>query len=481
VIKVTTLAASGPGSLQAALDVAGPRIIVFAVSGVIEGDVTVTHGDVTIAGQTAPGAGITLNGRLIGEYDSSVGNIVIRHLRVRPIYDGGPGEQFDALQFSLNSLLMLDHMSVSWGVDETMDLYEANDVTVQYSTVEEAATMGHPEGEHNYGLIQGPDGYGISVHHNLFIDNKNRNPAIANGPAEVLNNVVYNVRHGFIHHNPASGQFNIVGNVYIQGPNDDLIPFYFDDENDFSAPDLSYYLADNYIDDPGDFVGVVDNPWLNEHPTFQDMLAPEALRATQPHTFGGEHVPVTTQSSTEARMLVLEKAGAFPRDAVTKRVIEELENGSGDWGSHPPNDLLEGLTPGTYPTDADDDGMADDWETDHSLDPANGDDHSTVMPSGYTAIEEYINELAEGSAGPGPEPTGSGGAGGAGSGPSGSGGASSSQAAGVGGASNGNGADGSDDGASGCACRAPARAPSSAAGLFALLAATVLWLRRKRA
>jgi pectate lyase len=184
VIKVTTLNATGPGSLQEAIDAPGPRIIVFDVSGVIDGDITITHGDVTIAGQTAPGGGVTIKGRLLGEYDASVQNMILRFLRVRPVYDGSAGDQFDAAQLSLNSRVILDHMSIAWGVDETVDLYEADDVTVQWSTIEESATQGHPEGEHNYGLINGPDGHRIAVHHNLFVHHKNRNPAIANGPAE---------------------------------------------------------------------------------------------------------------------------------------------------------------------------------------------------------------------------------------------------------------------------------------------------------
>jgi len=87
----------------------------------------------------------------------------------------------------------------------------------------------------------------------------------------VLNNVVYNVRHGFMHHNQASGPFNIIGNYYRQGPNDSLTPFYFDDEDDGAASDLAYYLAGNYIDDPGDYVGYVDNPWQTPylHPSFE--------------------------------------------------------------------------------------------------------------------------------------------------------------------------------------------------------------------
>lgn len=77
------------------------------------------------------------------------------------------------------------------------------------------------------------------------------------------------------------------------------------------------------------------------------------------------------------------------------RIVQEVIDRAGSWGAHHPDDYLEGLVPGEPPTDADADGMADDWESDHGLDPADGSDHATVMESGYTAIEEYVNELAD--------------------------------------------------------------------------------------
>lgn len=241
-IIVTTLAESGPGSLREALETPGPRIIVFAVSGVIdlgepnaddpfdESDsnnvLTIAYGDVTIAGQTAPGAGITIRGRLYAAYDESVSNVILRHVRIRPApFPGGDGgEQYDALRFSLNSQVIVDHVSVSFGVDENVDMYEGSDITVQWSAIEESATDGHPEGEHNYGVLN--MGGRISVHHVLFAHNRNRNPALAVGPAESINNVAYNVRHGFVNHNDAAGEISIVGNTFVQGPDDTLIPLF---------------------------------------------------------------------------------------------------------------------------------------------------------------------------------------------------------------------------------------------------------------
>lgn len=398
VVKVTTLDATGAGSLQAALDTPGARIVVFDVSGVIAADeIVIPHGDVTIAGQTAPGAGITIDGRLVAAYEFGVDNIVIQHVRVRLTNPSGPGEQMDALQLSRCARVMLDHVSVAFGVDESIDLYEASDVSIQWSTIEQAATEGHPEGMHNYGLIQGPDGARGSYHHNLFAHNLNRNPALATGPSEVRNNVVYNVRHGFVHHNPADGHFSIVGNYYKAGGDDDLIPFFFDDENGGGAATLRYYLSGNYIEDPGVFEGVVDNPWTEPfaHPSFENLGLDESHRARADWDFAAEdpgYVPIDEDDAATAYDRVLACAGAWPRDAVTLRSIQDTIDGTGSWGAMVPADLLEGLTPEAPPPDGDGDGMPDAWERAHGLDPADGSDHGAMQPSGYTAIEDYLAE-----------------------------------------------------------------------------------------
>ncbi|MBV1860144.1 MAG: pectate lyase precursor [Nannocystaceae bacterium] len=400
VIKVTTLAASGPGSLQAALDVDAPRVIVFDVSGVIEADeVIIPHGNVTIAGESAPGAGITIDGRLLAEYEYGIDNIIIRHVRVRPTAPMGPGEQFDAIALSRCSGVLLDHVSASFAIDETVDLYEAQDVTVQWSSIESSATSGHPEGIHNYGLIQGPDGARASILNNLFAHHRNRSPALATGPSEVRGNVAYNVRHGFVHHNPAAGAFAITNNNYLAGPDDDLIPLFFDDETQGSDPGLQYFLEDNYIDDPGVFTGVFDNPWAMpwSHPSFEDLRLPESYRASEEPdwaTLVPDRVPVAQRAASEALAAVLSCAGAWPRDVVSIRSVAETEARSGSWGARVPADLMEGLVPAEAPEDQDGDGMPDAWERAAGLDPDDAADATTVQDSGYTAIEAYLHERA---------------------------------------------------------------------------------------
>jgi len=382
VIVVTSLKGSGPGSLQEACAAEGPRTIVFATSGVIERDVVIEHGDLTILGQTAPGAGVTIAGSLKTRYRARqpIDDLVVRFLRVRSA--NARGASGDTLQFSENKRVILDHVSAAWGTDETVDIFGAQDVTLQWCSIEESQTTGHPEGPHNYGLINGPQGARVSIHHTLFAHHRRRCPAIANGPADVRNNVVYNFRDGFHHDNPPKGGgYNVIGNYYKRGPSDPKIfPFCFQGTTE-------YFLRDNYIDG----VGTVQDPWAES-----GKLAGLAYYAAKGKKAERETaVPkVTTHSPQEAYELVLQQAGGLPRDAVTARIVAEVKNGTGSWGKKPQDDLLAGLTPGKPLADSDSDGLPDDWEATHGLDPKNGSDHSRAMPSGYPAIEEYANELA---------------------------------------------------------------------------------------
>ncbi len=409
VVIVDTLEPFGPGSLGDALspEDCRPRIVVFAVSGVIEVpgpkyDMELRCGDVTIAGQTAPGAGITIHGRVDG-YGAG-GNIIIRHVRFRPppINDeegavDDLASRYDALQLGGNPSTILDHLSLSWGSDETLDMYEFSpDSTVQWTTIEQSNPEG-AEPSHNDGLIAGPDSPRFTVHHVLFAHHEARCPALATGPVELINSVMYDCQDAMVHHNPASGEFHIAGNTFIHGPShENFTPMFFDDEEPGGT---TYWLYQNQITAPGQFEGIVDD--ISTTP-----LAEAAFSAgtdasqiiSEPTDFTTEAVtyqPVSIQTPGDAYESVLTSAGAFPRDEMTLETVDDVRTGGGDWTPNPPEDLIAGLTPGEAPADADADGMADAWESDNGLDPANGDDHATVMSSGYTAIEEYINGLSD--------------------------------------------------------------------------------------
>lgn len=421
--KVTTLAASGTGSLQWALDQPGPRIIVFAVSGVIDGDLRIPHGDVTIAGQTAPGeAGITIHGHLYTSFGADTNNIIIRHLRIRsPDPDADwPAAQHDAIQFSTAHTMILDHIDASHGADETIDMWGgAYDVTLQWSAITYPIYDTASGWTHNKGIINhrpcldsgscdagDPPGGRISIHHNFFAHARNRTPALSVGPADMVSNVVYNGREGFVHHNIADGDFNLIGNVFLEGPSISLAPFWFDPENGTPTIPTRYWVWDNLVEDPGVFEGRVDNPFTT--PGFDAAytfyccgIDAGQFNAVGPFDFSGfaGYVPITVTPGAQAEATVLARVGAFPRDIVNRWALDDVAGRSGAWGNRRPSDWMEGLSPVESPPtddgDADDDGMADGWELERGLDPSDGTDHTTVMPSGYTAIEEYINERAD--------------------------------------------------------------------------------------
>ena len=406
VIHVTTLAGSGPGSLAEAARASGPRYVVFDVSGVIEGDVEITSGDLTIAGQTAPGAGITIHGHLTTSYGDAISNIVIRHIRVRPPGPGGEWEPagHDAIQMSDGRRLYFDHVDVSHGVDELVDHWlGGTEITWSASIFSFPDPMGgHPDGSHPYCLIahdgdEGTAGGRVSIVGNLFAHCRVRTPALSIGPAEAVNNVIYDAREGFVHHNQARGDFVIAGNTYLDGPSLDLSPFWLDAENDPAPTD--YYFGDNRVDHPGTFTGIVDDPWAT--PGFADeyTFAPDHIGRDQFHplseapTWSGGYAPYERLSPTDAEARVLDCAGAWPRDHVSSTAVAETRSRTGMIRRLALGDLLMGLSPGTRPADGDEDGMPDAWESAHGLDPR-VDDHGTSL-EGWPAIEVYLDELAD--------------------------------------------------------------------------------------
>jgi hypothetical protein len=412
VIKVTNLNGSGPGSLAAACAAEGPRIVVFEVSGVIRGDIRIRHPYITIAGQTAPGAGITVEG-IISSYDYGVHDVILRHLRVRRQRDIGAGG--DCIQLGGRGPgnrgtynIMLDHLSLSWGNDETIDLYHTHDATIQWCTVEESDDQGHGKGPHNFGMISAAEDNGaVSVHHNLWAHHARRVPCMApyreNAAGDFCNNLIYNCRGGYTddgHGVRAKSPVNLHRNYYRRGPNtlERLYPYAL-------APTMSYYVRDNFFEDwgyqhhPRHWKYGQGGPprWIQFNNNGQELDAP----AKTP--------PIGLVDAKEVYDLVLAKAGCWPRDKMTQRTIDDVNNKTGSWGRNAPlapSDewFLEGLTPAKPPLDTDGDGLPDAWEQKQGLSPSDPADAATVVPAGkspgdrhqgYAYIEFYLNELAD--------------------------------------------------------------------------------------
>ena len=233
VIEVTNLDDSGPGSLRDAVEREGPRTIVFRVGGTIavERPIRVRDPYITIAGQTAPGDGILIrNHRANTDAPITIEthDVVIRYLRLRPGPSGEPSCCVDALGLMEGARdVMIDHVSLSWGVDEVLGASEdASDFTVQWSILSEALRRGgHAKDErHSRGLlVSTQEGGNVSIHHNLFAHNEGRNPevALAYGVADIVNNVLYNPNFRMIEISEANAKpyANVVGNIMRNGKN----------------------------------------------------------------------------------------------------------------------------------------------------------------------------------------------------------------------------------------------------------------------
>jgi hypothetical protein len=256
VLRVTTLAADGPGSFKAALEAKGPRIIVFEVGGVIDlGLTTVTLSEpyVTIAGQTAPSPGITL---IRGGIDVKTHDVIIRHIRIRPGVDKqakASGWDVDALTTVGAYNVIIDHCTMTWALDEdlsasgprfsgtTVDEWRrgaSRNITFSYNLLAEGlADASHPKGEHSKGTLLHDNGTGILIWRNLYAHNVERNPLLKGGvQAAVVNNLIYDPGRRAVHYNLmalewagrpyVTGELSAVGNVMRGGPStDERLPF----------------------------------------------------------------------------------------------------------------------------------------------------------------------------------------------------------------------------------------------------------------
>lgn len=396
VLRVTTLADSGPGSLRAAIEARGARTILFDVAGTIRlaSDLVIGEPRITIAGQTAPGGGIAIADRtLVVNAD----DVVIRHIRSRR-GDLAPGEG-DSIWIRGGRRIILDHVSASWSVDETLSAsarYENGggywDLTVQWSVIAESLRRSHHgKGAHGYGsLIRGGRGARISFHHNLWAHHVARMPRPGNyaapdadpvGPLmEFRSNLFYNWGRGFAGNNDDEAtliRYNFIDNAYLAGP-DSEGALAFRDNNRLAQA----FFAGNSMNGavPGD-------PW-----SLVGGRLPNGYRLSAPV----EVAPVAADPAASAMARILASAGAWPRDAADARVIESVRART---GRHIDSQEEVGgwpiLAAGMAEPDGDGDGMPDAWERRHGFDPAAADGHGDRDGDGMTNLEDYLAERAE--------------------------------------------------------------------------------------
>ena len=433
VIKVTNLNDSGPGSLRAAVEASGARIVVFEVSGTIElkSDLKIRNADITFAGQTAPGDGITLKDHPMVV---AAENVIIRYMRFR--MGGEAGVEGDALGGFESKNIIVDHCSISWSTDECASFYNNDNFTMQWCIISESLRLStHVKGAHGYGAIWG--GKDATFHHNLLAHHDSRNPRLGEreGQAyaltdrvDIRNNVFYNWGGNSTYGGEAMN-VNIVNNYYKPGPAtgkgvSGRIASFDKYLKNTDSPIYNrwgkFYVAGNFV--AGNEEVTADNWGLGVANQFpgkyfdadalrEGELTTEAdiaaMKMDAPHPIGDN---VRTETAEEAYESVLKYAGAsLKRDAVDERILQTVREGtftadgsSGD--SRSKNGLIDSpfdvggwpeLASKPAPVDSDNDGMPDAWEEANNLDPetpnANGRDLSTA----YDNIEVYINSLVD--------------------------------------------------------------------------------------
>jgi hypothetical protein len=406
VYHVTNLHDAGPGSLREGIVSAkGPRTIVFAVGGEIrlKSALRIEKSFLTLAGQTAPGDGITLRDYSIQIYNAS--DVVVRYLRFR-LGDEKPADAKgadDTLTTNDIRRVIIDHCSLSWAIDGTHDLRRGGDFTLQWSIISEALNNSlHTKGAHamaaSYRDLSGP----ITLHHNLIATCRDRHPSL--GSAKEPPRYVVDFRNNLIYHwtTPGTSNFcdhfiNCINNVWRPGPTSKIeqLPIALKG----SLVDLAKgYMSGNVFEGRDDltrdnYAALDFHRWLGPGKNYKYAGKLADWRADAPAELGAA-MPVT-QTAAAAAELVLARAGAsLRRDAVDVRVVSDVRNRTGklidspkEVGGHP------ALRTGPAPADTDRDGIPDAWETARGLDPKSAADANRAAPSGYTWLEEYLNSL----------------------------------------------------------------------------------------
>ena len=416
VIKVTNLNDSGEGSLRAAVEADGPRIVVFEVSGTIalESRLRIRNGHLTIAGQTAPGDGICLKNYEV--YLDATEEVIIRYLRFR--MGDEARQQADAIGGQKNRDVIIDHCSMSWSTDECASFYANENFTMQWCLIGESLRNSvHKSGKHGYGGVWG--GKKASFHHNLLAHHDGRNPRLGEFASayalsdivDIRNNVIYNWQ-GSSCYGGEGMNVNMVSNYYKAGPAttrhpERIVAIW----NRIETWDPLYnvwgkfYIDGNVLteseratNDNWAYGVQFDSKWIH----LSDVER-KGLRRESPVETG----MVTTHAAEEAYEKVLQFAGAsLKRDSVDQRILHDVATGTAtcmDGGNGSTNGFIDtqeavggwpDLKSQPAPVDTDDDGMPDEWEVANGLDPRDpSDGREDANHDGYTHIEEYLNSL----------------------------------------------------------------------------------------
>jgi pectate lyase len=347
ILRVTTLADAGPGSLREAIATPGPRIVVFEVGGVIDlrlSELRIEQPNLTIAGQTAPQPGITL---IRGGITIATHDVVVRHLRVRPGEAGVVkmgGVDFDAITTVRGARdVIVDHCSLTWATDENLSAsstrFDGEDEAAWMRSASQRITFSnnllaeglanatHAKGEHSKGSLIHDHVSDVLIVGNLYAHNYERNPMFKGGArGQVLNNLIYNPGQRGVHYNLiaeewlghpySTGEVVMRGNVLRAGPSTQTLAFFMVGG---SGP-LRVYADDNLaLDRLGD-------PLPQRGRYTATPIAIDELRSAPPLPFG-----VTLLNSAQVQDAVIANAGARPwdRDDIDRRIVADTIEGRG--------------------------------------------------------------------------------------------------------------------------------------------------------
>lgn len=409
---------NNPGSLRYAINQTGPRIVLFKISGTIQlkSQLNISKDNITIAGQTAPGDGITLR-----DYPVVVGadNVIIRFIRFR--MGDAAAQEGDALGGRFNKGIIVDHCSMSWSTDECVSFYQNEEFTLQWSIISESLRNSvHDKGAHGYGGIWG--GKNATFHHNLLAHHDSRNPRLGEYKGDIFalsdlvdlrNNVIYNW-HGNSAYGGEAMNVNFVNCYYKPGPattkTERIVSIDKLTETGYPIYDIwgKFYIDGNVLtastratDDNWTY-GVYNQFNAKYTVTQEDKDAMRLAEQLDP----GE---VTTHTAEKAYERILEYGGAsLVRDTIDKRIIHEVATGTAtymDGGNGSVDGIIDTqsavggwpqLSTLPAPQDTDNDGMPDEWETANGLDPNSPDDAQLItVDTIYPNLEVYINSLVD--------------------------------------------------------------------------------------
>ena len=430
VVYVTNLNSSGPGSLQWAIDQPGARYILFKVSGVINDQIHLTNGNVTIAGQTSPG-GITVRGFVTDEspyQDQEVRapsdfaeNWVLQHIRIRPVSED---VSVDGLRLRYTRNAIVDHVSIGNALDEAIEISYSNNITVQNTLLAETVgghslyggiLMNYSNPAYGFGLDN------VSLHHNVFNRIEGRLPegsreslAAANSTMnlEVSNNLYWDPNF-FVALGLGTGVVNdSSGNSYPIYWNLNAVNNYFQTRSGFPYG----MFDDQFLQRPGNRLYVSGNR-MNLYPTRSDyqlfyccndyaslsdsdVAAYVAGQRSQKLPARHPFPAITYTPTDQLRSVLLATAGAWPRDPMDTRLMGSVASNTIATAARNTNPAGDALLPAysgsapAAPVDTDNDGMPDSWESANGLNPAVANTNANSLSTSYPDIEVYLQALS---------------------------------------------------------------------------------------